>query len=103
MVKLVEYFIVNMCLAVLISLFVPLEWLKACGILFVAVYAYKVVIFMPDDLKHGHWEFVRTCIGTKEFLCSVCMRKHHSVRSDVLPKYCPKCGAEMEDFKDETN
>lgn len=48
-VKLIGYFIVSVCLAILIGCFVTPEWLKACGMLFGAIYIYTVAIFISPQ------------------------------------------------------
>ena len=50
-VKLIEYFIVSVFLAILIGCFVTPEWLKACGMLFGAIYIYTVAIFISPQEK----------------------------------------------------
>ena len=50
-VKLIGYFIVSVCLAILIGCFVTPEWLKACGMLFGAIYIYTVAIFISPQEK----------------------------------------------------
>ena len=48
-IKLIGYFIVSVCLAILIGCFVTPEWLKACGMLFGAIYIYTVAIFISPQ------------------------------------------------------
>lgn len=59
--------------------------------------AIQQIIFMPDALKRGYWEYVGTLFdGTKIFSCSVCGNKTNVVCLESMLNYCPNCGAKME-------
>lgn len=63
--------------------------------------AIQQILFMPDALKRGYWEYVGTLFdGTKNFSCSVCGNRTNIADClESTPKYCPECGAKMEDYK----
>ena len=67
-VKLIGYFIVSVCLAILIGCFVTPEWLKACGMLFGAIYIYDAV-FVEEGNYNSYtlWTVKCTKCGTALF------------------------------------
>lgn len=50
-----------------------------------------------EPVRHGHWEWTDDP-RTGDFVCSNCL-DHNIVRS----RYCPNCGAKMDEVEDEAD
>ena len=52
----------------------------------------------PQEPKTGHWIKIRDCYGNHHFTCSECGNDIATQYADNWEdKYCPNCGAKMED------
>lgn len=65
--------------------------------LYMAIYDLPPV--KPQEPKTGHWFVDERPESDREIICSNCEQpifKYHKIEFDYRPKYCPNCGARLE-------
>ena len=67
--------------------------------------AEEILLQMPtieaEPVKHGRWIGAPLC-GNDNCRCSACGSWHNihaNLRGEIMQKYCPNCGAKMDEVK----